>query len=540
MVVLAFLLLLAEPAADLVLTNARVWTANPGQPWTQSVAMRDGKIVRTGSNAATKGLVGPATQILDANGRLVIPGINDSHIHFLSGSLGLGEVDLTGACTLESIQARIRDWAKTHPDAPWVQGGGWEYMCFPGKRLPARQDLDAVVPGRPAFLSAYDGHTGWANSKAIEMAGVNKDTPFTGFGGFDKDPETGEPTGIFREGGQRLITRWIPPYTREQRIAALEEGLQLAASLGITSIQNASGGREQISVYQDLLTRRRLTVRVSMALSMEKTCEPFRDLRGRYTGPVFRVAAVKFVLDGVIESHTAAMISPYADAKDTAGSLSRTRADFIDTVRACAAEGWQIYTHAIGDLAVRTALDAYEAVPAVSRPRIEHIETIQPADISRFGQLGVLASMMPVHADPDTLEVWSRAIGPERLPYSFAWRSLEKAGARLIFSSDWPAVISVDPFRGIHNAVNRRTRDGRPAGGWLPEQRVSLETALRAYTASAAYASFEEGIKGQIRAGYLADMVVLSQDLFKIPPGAIHKTRADVTVFNGKVIYTRP
>lgn len=532
---------LAAQPADLILREGRVWTANPRQPWAEAIAVRGEKIVATGTNAEIDALRGPATEVIEARGRLVTPGFNDAHIHFLGGALRLAEVDLTGVCTLGAMQERILDWAVRNPRATWVTGGGWEYNCFPGGRLPRKEDLDAVVKDRPVYLRAYDGHTSWANSKALALAGVNAETRFNGFGEIVRDPQTGEPTGCLKEGAGGLVSRLLPPVTREQRLQALERGMQLAASLGITSIQNASGNREEVGLYEELLRASKLTLRVAFALSSGAdgiACTRDADLRMRWRGPMLRVDAVKFMLDGVIESHTAAMIEDYSDGHAGKGDLAWEESAYRKAVEACDAAGFQIFTHAIGDRAVRAALDAYERAKR-GRARVEHIETIQPADIPRFAKLGVIASMEPIHADPATVEVWSKAVGEKRLPNSFPWRALEQAGAKLAFSSDWPASISLDPIRGLHNAVNRQTTDGKPPGGWLPWQRVSLESALRAYTAGAAYASFEEDVKGSIESGKLADFVVLSQDLFRIEPARIHETRVDTTVFNGRVAYRR-
>jgi predicted amidohydrolase YtcJ len=529
--------LAADPAA-LILSGGRIWTGNPAQPWAEALAIRGERIVAAGKAAAVEAHRGPATEVIALNGRLAAPGFNDAHIHFLGGSLRLGEVDLTGVCTPETIRQAVAKWARENPRTPWITGGGWEYTCFPGG-LPTRQMLDAAVADRPALIRAYDGHTSWANSKALEMAGVGKDTKYEGFGAIVRDPRTGEPTGALKEGAARLVARLLPPVTREQKLAALERGMRLAASLGITSIQNASGDREEIGLWEEIGRSGKQTLRVSVALSVGRgDCAAFRDLRGRHRSPMLRVDAVKFMLDGVIETHTAAMLDNYSDAPDTRGDLALPEAAYQAAVAQCDQDGWQVYTHAIGDRAVRVTLDAYTRVKR-GRARIEHIETINARDIPRFAELGAMASMEPIHADPGTIEVWSRAVGPERLPNSFAWRALEKAGARLVFSSDWPASISVDPIRGLHNAVNRRTTAGKPAGGWIPAQRVSMETALRAYTAAGAYASFEEDQKGTLEPGKLADVVVLSRDLFRIPPEEIHTARVEVTVLGGRVVYRR-
>ncbi|HEY3443271.1 MAG TPA: amidohydrolase [Paludibaculum sp.] len=539
---LAFCVLAAaQEPATLIIRNARVWTANPGQPWVEAVAIRGEKIAATGANSAIAKFAGPATTVIDAQGRLVTPGFIDAHIHLSSGALGLAEIDLTGLCTLPAMQLRIAQWAAANPNEPWVVGRGWEYNCFPGKRLPTREDLDAAVKDRPAYLRAYDGHTTWVNSKALQMAGVTKDTKFDGFGELVRDA-AGAPTGCLKEGAASLVGRLLPAATPERRLAALRQGLKLAASLGITSIQNASGTRGELALYEKLLAAGELTLRVDQAMSTGRNgdpCSGFADLLGKYKGDRLRVAMVKFLVDGVIESHTAAMIEPYSDGNNTTGQLSWDPDVYRRAVKACHDAGFQVETHAIGDRGVRLALDAYSALPATARARVEHIESVHPADIARFAKLGVIASMMPIHADPASVDVWSRAVGPRRLPYSFAWRSLQKAGARLAFSSDWPASISVDPIRGIHSAVNRQRIDGTPKGGWLPGERVSMETALRAYTTDAAYAAFEETTRGAIAPGQAADLVILSADLFRIRAADIHKTRVATTIFNGAVIYQR-
>jgi predicted amidohydrolase YtcJ len=539
-----FLLLLAVPAfsqVTLVIENGRVWTGDPAKPWAEAIAIAGERIQAVGTNAAIRKLATKTTERIDAKGRLVTPGFNDAHVHFLGGSQRLTEVDLTGVCNVREMQAKIKDWAASHPNSKWVVGGGWEYFCFPGG-LPRKEDLDAAVKDRPAIISAYDGHTTWVNSKALEMAGISKDTKWTSFGEIVKDPATGEPTGALKEGASGPVRRLVPRTTREDSLAALYKGMAYAASLGITSLQNASGSRDELGLWEEVGKSGKQTLRVALAMSIPAqsgSCSTLADVKGKYTGPLLRTAAVKFVLDGVIESHTAAMLEPYSDGARDKGTLAWDEAKYKAAVAECESLGWQPYTHAIGDRSVRVALDAYEASGAKMRPRIEHIEIIHPNDVARFGKIGVTASMEPIHADPATVEVWSKAVGPERLPLSFAWRSLEKAGAKMLFSSDWPASISLDPIRGIHNAVNRKTTDGKPAGGWLPEQRVSVETALRGYTTVGAWSEFLEKEKGMIAPGMLADVLILSQDLFRVAPEKIHETKVDTTVFNGKVIYQR-
>jgi predicted amidohydrolase YtcJ len=528
----------------LVLVNGKVWTGAAAKPYVSAVAMREGRIVAAGTDAQARAAA-PGARVIDLKGAFAMPGFNDAHVHFLGGSQGLTKVELTGVCTLDDIQRAVLRWARLNPEAPWVTGGGWEYTCFPDGRLPTRQDLDAVVPDRPVFLSAYDGHTAWVNSKALAMAGVTKDTKFSGFGEVKRDA-AGEPTGALLEGAQGLVRRIVPRDTAAQRRKALEEGLKLAASLGITSLQNASGNQEEVELYEEFRRAGKLTARIYFALSagqMDDRLEEIAKLRAAYPGPVIKLGAVKFMLDGVIESHTAGMLEPYSDtANGDRGKLAWEPEAYRRAVQKADQLGLQIFTHAIGDRAVRLALDAYEQAGKANggrdaRFRIEHIETVHPTDVPRFAKLGVIASMEPIHCDPDTVAVWSKAVGPERLKLAFAWRAFEKAGAKLVFSSDWPASIALDPIRGLHNAVNRRTTSGKPEGGWIPEHRVSVETALRAYTSTAAYASFDDSVKGTIEPGKLADVVVLSQDPLAVPPMELHKTKVKLTVFDGRVVF---
>lgn len=541
---------LSFQTADLLLVNGRIWTGGDAASFVEAVAIRGNQILRTGTTAEIRQLADENTQLIDLGGRFAAPGFNDAHIHFLGGASGLSEIDLTGCKTVAEMVGRIADFAKKNPDRPWLTGRGWEYTPFPGG-LPTKTYLDAILKDRPIFLSAYDGHSGWANSKALQLAEINSQTKFAGYGEIVRDA-AGEPTGALKEGAQSLVRRLIPQPTREQKLEALRQGLKLAASLGITSLQNASGSAEEFSLYEELLQKGELTARFSMAFSVgERTTEQqiggFLALKRKYDiHPMLRAASVKFVLDGVIESHTAAMLERYSDLPADSGIPYGETTMPPDVYRELVAKfdqlGFQIYTHAIGDRAVREALNAYELAQQtdprrVRRHRIEHIETVSRADVPRFAQLGVLASMEPIHADPGTSEVWAKAVGAERLPFAFAWQSLLKSGAKLVYSSDWPAAISVDPIRGLHSAANRRTIDGQPPRGWVPAERISIVDALRAYTHGGAYSSFEEGIKGRIAPGLLADIAVFSQDLFKIEPIRIHETKVALTVFNGKVIY---
>jgi predicted amidohydrolase YtcJ len=536
-----------SPPADLILTGGRIWTGNESEPWVSAVAVVGNRIIATGDDDKIEKYAGEKTQKINLKGRFAMPGINDSHIHFLSGSLELYQVNLFGARSLQEIQRRVADYAKQNPNEKWITGSGWEYSALPGNRLPTRRDLDAVVRNRPVILSSYDGHTAWANSKALEMAGINSATKFKGYGEIVFEEKTKEPSGVLKEGATDLVERLIPEPSRERKLEALRRGMKLAAELGITSIQNASGGNETVSLYEELLQRGELTLRTSVAISVgpqtnQADINRIRAMARKYKDSMLRVGAIKIMVDGVIETHTAAMLQPYSDDSSTSGKPNYTQAQLNRLVAMADRARLQIYIHAIGDRGVRMALNAFEHARKVngirdSRFRIEHIETISKADIPRFARLGVIASMEPIHGDPGTNGVWLPAVGPERGSRGFAWRTLEDAGARLIFSSDWPAAISIDPMRGLHNAVNRRTIDGEPEEGWLPEQRVSLETALKAYTVSGAYASFEEKTKGKITPGMLADIIVFNNDPFKIDPMHIHKCKIDVTVFNGRVIH---
>jgi len=533
--------------ADLILTGGRIWTGDDLRPWVTAVAISGDRIIATGGDDQIEKFAGSKTEKVRLGGRFAMPGINDSHIHFLSGSLELSQVNLVGSRSLREIQSRVADYAKQNPNEKWIIGSGWEYSALPEKRLPARADLDAVVGNRPVFLSSYDGHTAWANSKALEMAGINSNTKFAGYGEIVIDSKTRQPTGVLKEGAMSLVSRLIPEPSRERKLDALRRGMKLAAKLGITSIQNASGGNETVSLYDELLQKGELTLRTSVAISVspQTTLADIKRIAAmskKYRGPMLRVGAIKIMIDGVIETHTAAMLAPYSDDASTSGKPNYTQTQLNRLVAMADRSGLQVYIHAIGDRGVRMALNAFERARRVngrrdSRFRIEHIETISREDIPRFARLGVIASMEPIHADPGTNGVWLPAVGEERGRRAFAWQSLERAGARLIFSSDWPAAISIDPMRGLHNAVNRRTTEGEPKEGWLPDEKVSIETALKAYTASGAYASFEEKAKGKIAPGMFADMIVWSADPFRIDSMQIHKCRIEMTVFDGRIIH---
>jgi hypothetical protein len=539
----------ATGPVDIIVTNGTVYTGDASE-FAEALAIRGNKILRVGSNREIKRMRRAQTTTIDAHGAAVLPGFNDAHVHMGSGGLALGHLDLAGATTLAAVQAEIRAFAAAHPDREWIRGRGWYYVPFPGG-LPTRQLLDALVPDRPAFLRAYDGHTGWANTKALQLAGITRRTPDPVNGVIVRDAATGEPTGVLKESAQALIDRILPPTTREEQLAALRSAVREAHRVGVTSVQNAGGSAEDLALYDELRAAGDLQVRVYGAISVtpdftEADADRLDALRVKYPDdPVLKAGAVKLMADGVIEAHTAAMLAPYTNQRTT-GRANFTPEALTRIVTLLDRRGWQILVHAIGDGAIRMSLDAFEAAsranPAPARGRrhrIEHVETIDPADIARFATLGVVASLQPFHGtpSPSQIDVWSANIGPERASRGWAYESIRAAGGRLAFGSDWP-VVGLDPLPALHTAVTRTALDGTPDGGWYPQERIPLTAAVDAYTVGGAWASFDEQRKGLLARDMLADVVILTSDIFA--PGArLTDTEVETTIFDGRIVYRR-
>lgn len=538
---------------DLIIHNGVVYAGDGTGTLAEALAVRGNQIVRVGHDRDILRLRRPQTQVIDAHDRAVIPGFNDAHVHFIGGGLSLDKINLLDATSVDEIQDRIRTWASANPDRPWILGRGWYYQPFAGG-LPTRQILDAVVPDRPAHIVSYDGHTAWVNTKALRMAGITKRTPDPRNGTIVKDPRTGEPSGVLKEAAMALVGNLVPPVTRDDRARALRAAVLEAHRYGVTSVQVAGATVEDLELFDEAARAEDPKVRVYAAISPNATLdEPalgaLEEVRHKYAdGALFKSGALKISLDGVIEAHTAAMLAPYSNR---AGSgAPKIEADALNRfVRLADARGWQLMTHAIGDRAVRMALDAYAhaersnpALPRGRRHRIEHAETVDPEDMTRFGALGAIASMQPFHGSPSPaqIDVWSQNVGEERASRGWPYRSISRARGRLAFGSDWP-VVSLNPMLGIHTAVNRTTPDGLPEGGWYPAEKLSLRSAIDAYTSGSAWASFDEQRKGTLTPGMLADIVILSTNVFssKARREDLATTRAAVTVFNGEVVYQR-
>jgi len=541
----------AQPVADMIVLNARVYTVNAQQPWAESIAIKDGKILAAGDTAKIEAYRGAATQIIDARGHLVLPGFTDCHIHFMDGSLNLTRVDLNGAASVAEIQKRVKEYADSHPNEAWIQGMGWTYPSFKPSGLPDRKILDEVVSDRPVFLVAFDGHSSWANSKALAMAGIDRNTADPPNGKIVRD-DKGDATGALKEAAGDLIDAKIPKPTRAERLAALREGIHKANSVGLVRVHSAGQDFEYLDLYSELRQHGELTLRFYISYFLNppgltpEIKNQIDNARRQYKDDWISGGAVKTMLDGVVEAHTAAMLAPYSDDPSQRGKLFWDPDQYKATVAELDRLGLQIFTHAIGDKAVRLALDAYQNAAEVNhtkdaRPRIEHIETVSAQDIDRFGKLGVIASMQPLHSypDEDTLDIWARNIGPERATRPWVWRSIEQKGGSLAFGSDWP-VVTLNPWPGVQTAVTRQTEEGEPAGGFVPQQRLSVEDTIRAYTLGAAFAGRRESTEGSIEPGKLADFILLDRDLFKIEPSEISKAEVLLTVVGGQVVYESP
>ncbi|MCC7243336.1 MAG: amidohydrolase [Acidobacteria bacterium] len=532
---------------DLIIVNGKVFTGDEASA--EAVAVQGNKVLRVGTNREIQRLARAQTTVIDARGGSVLPGFNDAHLHLLSGGLALDQVSLDEATTVEAIRQTIRAWADVNPTHPWIRGRGWRYAPF-GGALPTRQFLDQLVPDRPAYLVAFDGHTGWANSAALALAGITRTTEDPVNGLIVRD-QRGEPTGVLEEAAMGLMSRVLPAPSRDERLSAARAAIVEANRVGITSVQNAGGSVDDLELYGELRRRGDLTVRVYQALSVDRDATP-QDLdaldqaRVRFSDDaVLKTGAVEIVADGVVETRTAAMLEPYAGSTDR-GHLRMGPADLTRLVTELDRRGWQVMTHAIGDAAVRATLDAYEAAqsanaapPRGRRHRIEHIEAPDPEDVSRFGALGVVASLQPAHGVPPAADdPWAANLGADRAARGWMSGSLLKAGARLAFGSDWP-VVGLDPLLGIFVAVNRTSVDGEPDGGWGPDERLSLAEAIRAFTSGGAWASFDDQRKGAIERDMLADIVILSEDVFALPPESLLEAQVVVTIMDGKVVYRR-
>jgi len=537
-----------EPA-DIIVIHGRVYTENPKQPWAQAVAIRSAKIAAVGEDAAIEGVRGVGTKVIDAGGRLVLPGFVDCHIHFLEGSLSLGRVNLEGAKDIPDIQKRLRDYAAEHPGDDWILGQGWNYAMFGAETLPHKKYLDELFPNRPALLVGYDGHTAWANSKALALAGITHETPNPANGIIVRDSQTGEATGALKESAQELVWKLVPLPTRAEKLLALRAGMKWANEHGITRVHSAGGDFEILDLFDEMRHRGDLNLRMYIAYFLNppqlrpKDLDSIEAAHEKFHDDWIDAGAVKFMVDGVVESHTAAMLEPYSDDPSVKGKPFWEPANYNAAVAELDKRGLQLFTHAIGDYGVRMALDAYENAEEQNhkhdrRPRIEHIETISAADISRFGKLGVIASMQPLHSypDSDTLDVWARNAGPDRASRAWAWKSIANRGGRLAFGSDWP-VVTLSPWEGIQTAVTRQTAEGTPADGFDPEQRLTVEQAIEAYTLGAAFAGRREKTEGSLEPGKLADLIIISQNIFDIDPHKIGATKVSTTILGGRLVY---
>ena len=540
--------------ADLILLHGTVWTGEPAGGTTktaQAVAIANGRILAVGSDAEIRAHQGPNTRVIDLEGRLAVPGLTDSHAHFIQGGFQLLSVDLKDARSEEEFVRRIAEKARALPSGRWMQGGDWDEEAWRSEKLPTRWMIDAVTPRTPVFISRYDGHAVLANSLALRLAGITKGTPDPAGGVIVRDPESGEPTGVLKDEAQDLVAKVIPRPSESEMEEALRAALKEAARVGLTSIHDITVGPEawngNFTGEIELLRRAELEGWLTCRIYAITPIANWKNLEDAgishgMGSEYLEMGAVKAFADGSLGSRTAWMFKPYDDDPGNCGLPMPPMAPpskLEGIARQADKAGIQICTHAIGDRAISNLLDIYERIggehPAAHRFRVEHAQHLRPEDFARFGKLGIVASMQPYHAIDDGR--WAeKRIGHERARASYAWRSMLDAGAHLALGSDWP-VAPLDPLLGIYAAVTRATLDGKNPGGWFPRERLTVEEALRGYTLGAAYAAFQENDKGTISPGKLADVVVLSEDLFRVPPEKIKDLRVDITLVGGKVVF---
>ncbi len=531
----------ARPAPDLVVFG-RVWTGDSAHPWAGGVAVSGDTIAAVGDSASVAAMVGPRTRVLAAGEGLVAPGFMDGHAHFLEGGFQLTSVRLRDAETPEEFIRRIKEHAATLRPGEWMTGRDWDHERWPGTPLPRRDWIDSVTPHNPVFLDRLDGHMALANSVALRRAGVSRATPDIPGGTIVRD-RRGEPTGILKDAAMTPVSAVIPAPSDAQADAALRRAMEWAASKGVTGVASVSAPWYELAALRRAHTAGALTTRVAVYPDLARWRAMADTLRAAGPGDGWlRAAGVKGYVDGSLGSTTALFFAPYDDAPDTRGLLVTPEDSLRAWIGGADSAGLQVVVHAIGERANALLLDIFDSVAAAHgardrRFRVEHAQHLRREEIERLGRSGVIASMQPFHAIDDGR--WAeKRIGPERIRTTYAFRSLLAAGARLAFGSDWN-VAPLDPILGIHAAVTRRTLDGKHPGGWVPEQKISVDQALRAYTVENAYAVFAEGSHGRLVPGFQADLVVLDRDLTRVPPEELERAEVVATVVGGRVVFSR-
>lgn len=538
----------SQAPADLVFKNGRIYTVNDRQPRAEALAIRGDRIVFVGSNADVKKYEGRATRVLDLQGRTVFPGMTDAHYHLLGVGQREVTLNLEGTTSLEDFLSRVRERVGKAKPGQWVTGRGWIETFWKPQAFPTRQDLDRIAPDNPLYLVRADGHAAVANSAALKLAGVTKDTPNPFGGEILKDKATGEPTGMLVDAAKELVTKHIPAPTESDNEQATVLGVERSIRLGWTQIQDAGGSYQDVARLKKLYTEGRIKLRIYKAVyGPGKDAERLLK-EGATIGAFnhrFTLRTIKIPFDGALGSRGAALLAPYSDMPDTSGFLTQKEEEVAPMLAAALRRGIQVETHAIGDLANRRILDLYEKAMAVVPPaerlvreprwRVEHAQIVAPVDIPRFARLGVIPSMQPSHAIGDLFFAPKR-LGMKRLEGAYAWQSFLKTGAIIAGGSDAP-VERGEPMIEFYAAVARKSLKGESGEGWHPEQAVSREQALRMFTLWPAFAAFEEKLRGSIEPGKLADLTILSADIMRIPEPEILKTRCVMTVIGGEIVY---
>jgi predicted amidohydrolase YtcJ len=531
-----------NPAADLVITNANIRTMDATRTVARSIAISNGRIVAIGSDSDTKSFIGGRTRVIDAGGKTAIPSFNDAHVHFMETGQQLSSVDLRDAKTPAEFVQRIKDFAAKTPKGRWILGGKWDHENWTPNDLPTAAMIDAVTPDHPVFIDRLDGHMALANSLAMKLAGVNKDTKDVPGGEIVRDP-AGVPSGVFKDAAMNYFGKAIPEPSWEEKLEAAQAATEHAASLGVTSVQDMSSDGTEVGVYQELLRRGSLKTRVYI-------CSPLGDyarwektgVRYAFGTPMLRVGCLKGYADGSLGSTTAWFFEPYLDDPKTSGLASDLMPRVPDLVTAADKAGLQINIHAIGDRANATILDTFAKTVQANgehdrRFRIEHAQHLRQEDIKRFGSQKVIASMQPFHVIDDGRWAWKR-LDEKRIRGTYAFRTILDTGGVLAFGSDSP-VAPLNPLFGVYAAVTRRTLDDKNPNGWVPEQKISVDETIRAFTWGSAFAEFQDGEKGTLEVGKLADLVILSDDIFTIDPIKIRDVSVVYTVVDGKVVFER-